>query len=159
MTRALLLAAAALLAAPAVADPVVAGDLRLDRPQIREAPPGAPVAGAYLLIENRGDEGDRLLGASSPAAEAVEIHAMAMEGEVMRMRELPDGLPIPAGEAVSLEPGGLHLMLMAPEAAAAGEAREVTLRFERAGEVTLRFTVETLEAIRETLGGGHGGHG
>jgi copper(I)-binding protein len=158
MTRALLLLAA-LLAAPAAAEPVSAGDLHLDRPQIREAPPGAAVAAGYLLVENRGEADDRLLGASSPVAEAVEIHEMAMEGDVMRMRPLAEGLEIPAGEAVSLEPGGVHLMLLSPEPLAAGEAHEITLRFERAGEVTLRFGVETLEAIREAVGGGHGGHG
>lgn len=153
------LALLALLAAPASAEPVSVGDLVIARPQIREAPPGAPVAAGYLLVENRGEADDRLVSASSPLAGETEIHEMRQDGEVMRMRPLPEGLPIPAGQAVSLEPGGAHLMLMAPEAVTAGESHEITLRFERAGEVTVPFAVETLEAIREAMDGGHGGHG
>lgn len=152
-------ALATLLAAPAWSEPVTLGDLAIERPQIREAPEGAPVAGAYLLVENRGEAEDRLLSASSSLAAEIEIHEMRMEGEVMRMRKLEGGLAIPAGGRVSLEPGGAHLMLMSPEGMAAGEAHEVTLRFERAGDVTVRFTVETLGAIREALSTGHGGHG
>jgi periplasmic copper chaperone A len=56
--------------------------------------------------------GARLLSASSPVAGVVEIHEMKMDGDVMRMRALPQGLALPAGQAVELKPGGYHLMLM-----------------------------------------------
>ena len=57
-------------------------------------------------------QGGRLVGASSPVAGVVEIHEMAMEGDVMKMRALANGLDLPAGKAVALKPGGYHVMLM-----------------------------------------------
>lgn len=163
-----LAAVAALLAAPALAEPVSVGDLTIDRPQLRETPQGAPVAGGYMLVINGGSQDDTLVAASSPAAPSVEIHEMRMDGDVMRMREVDGGLVIPAGQSVSLQPGGYHLMLMGPDPLAAGEAHEVILTFERAGEVTVPFAVETLGTIRDGLmpademdmdHGEHGAHG
>ena len=57
-------------------------------------------------------KGGKLVSASSPAAGVVEIHEMAMDGNVMKMRALPNGLDLPAGKAVALKPGGYHVMLM-----------------------------------------------
>lgn len=159
--------AALLLATPALAETVELGDLTIDRPQLRETPTGAPVAAGYMLVTNRGAEDDRLVAASTPMALSTEIHEMRMEGEVMRMREIEDGLVIPAGQSVSLQPGGYHLMLMAPEPLAAGGTHELSLTFERAGEVTIPFAVETLGTIRDGLmeadememDGDHGTHG
>lgn len=146
-----LTAAALLLAAPALAEPIPVGDLTIDRPQLRETPDGAPVAGGYMLVVNEGAEDDTLVAAQSEAAPSVEIHEMRMDGEVMQMREVDGGLVIPAGQSVSLQPGGYHLMLMEPQPLAEGESHEVTLTFERAGEVTVPFAVETLGAIRGEL--------
>ena len=61
----------------------------------------------------------------------------------MTMRPLPDGLEIPAGGEVKLEPGSYHLMfkeLRAP--AAAGQKFPGTLTFEKAGTVKVEFAVE-----------------
>ena len=57
-------------------------------------------------------QGSRLVAVSTPVAGIAEIHEMAMEGNVMRMRALPDGLALPAGKTVALQPGGYHVMLM-----------------------------------------------
>jgi copper(I)-binding protein len=163
-----LAAASLLLAAPALAEPVTVGDLTIDRPQLRETPAGAPVAGGYMLVTNGGSEDDTLVAASVDAAPEVEIHEMRMDGDIMRMREVEGGLVIPAGQSVSLQPGGYHLMLMGPDPLAEGEAHEVTLTFENAGEVTVSFAVETLGTIRDGLmpademdmdHGTHGGDG
>jgi periplasmic copper chaperone A len=56
--------------------------------------------------------GGKLVSATSPAAGVVEIHEMSMEGNVMKMRALPNGLDLPAGKTVELKPGGYHVMLM-----------------------------------------------
>ena len=148
-------ALAALLAlsawASAGAEPHAVGDLTIERPQLREMSAGAPVAGGYLLVTNAGEEADRLVAASTPGAGEVQIHEMSMEGDVMRMREVEGGLAIPPGESISLQPGGYHLMLMGPEALTEGEAHDVTLVFERAGEITVPFAVETLGTIRDGL--------
>lgn len=53
-----------------------------------------------------------LVGVTTPVAGLAEVHEMKMEGDVMRMRPLPQGLELPAGTTVQLKPGGYHLMLM-----------------------------------------------
>lgn len=54
----------------------------------------------------------KLVGISSPVAGVSEVHEMSMDGGVMKMRALPDGIELPAGKTVELKPGGFHLMLM-----------------------------------------------
>ena len=139
------------------AGPVILGDLTLDGGFSRATPPGAPVAGGFLTIANGGAE-DRLVAASADFAGRTEIHEMAMEGEVMRMRELPEGLPIPAGGTVELKPGGYHLMFMElKQPLVEGETVNVTLSFEKAGEVSLPLAVGPRNAGAQK-GDGHGGH-
>ena len=81
----------------------------------RTAVPGQKATGAFMTLTAK--EGLKLVGGSSPAAGVTEIHEMKMEGDVMRMRALKDGLPLPAGQAVELKPGGYHVMLMDLKAA------------------------------------------
>lgn len=116
---------------------------------VRATPPKAPVAGGFLSIRNTGKTTDRLLSATSPDAARVEIHTMKMEDGVMRMRKLENGLEIPPGGSATLVPGGEHLMFFSPTRRfVEGETVTATLRFERAGERTVRFAVRT-------AGGGH----
>jgi copper(I)-binding protein len=103
---------------------------------------GAGAAGCYVTLTATAD--DRLTGAASPAGERVEIHTMSMDGGVMRMRELPDGLALPAGQAVALKPGAEHLMLMAPTAALnEGETVEITLSFQSAPAQTVTAQIKS----------------
>lgn len=84
--------------------------------------------GAFMHLTSR--EGARLLGASSDVAGVVEIHEMAMEGNVMRMRPIRS-LDLPPGSTVELKPGGHHMMLMdLKRPLAAGEKIKVELRLE-----------------------------
>ena len=109
--------------------------------------PGQPVGGGYLTIENTGAEADRLVSVTSSASPDIEIHEMKMEGDVMKMRELPDGLEVPAGGKVELKPGGFHLMFMAvAEPFKEGGTVKVTLRFEKAGEVEVSLPVAAADA-------------
>lgn len=109
---------------------------------IRLPPAAAPVVGGYLTLRNPGAQDDRLLAVRSPAAERVEIHEMRMDGDMMQMRELSDGLQLPAGQTVSLEPGGTHLMFMQPRTGlSVGDEVEAVLVFEAAGEQAVRFQV------------------
>lgn len=121
---------------------VAVGDLLLSGGFTRAMLPGAKVAGGYLTIVNSGTDVDRLVSVSSPAAGRVELHEMAMEGEVMRMRALKDGVTIPPGEAVSLRPGGNHLMFFdVAEPFEKGASISVNLTFERAGAVEVTLSV------------------
>jgi periplasmic copper chaperone A len=112
----------------------------------------SPVAGmgdtgtgaAYLTITNNGDTDDRLIAAASDAAQVVEIHDMVVENEVMSMIHLEEGLPVPAGESVVLEPMSLHIMLISlNESLLPDMTFELTLTFEGAGEVTVPVLVAT----------------
>jgi protein SCO1/2 len=108
----------------------------------RAAPAGALSAGCYLTLTANG--ADRLVAVETPAADHAEIHDMDMSGGVMRMRELKDGLALPAGKPVALAPGGLHLMLIEPKAAIAeGGAVPLVLRFEKAPARTVSAAVRS----------------
>ena len=115
-----------------------AGDIMIENAFSRATLPNQPVAGAFMMLKNTGSEADRLIAAETDIAGRVEIHEMAMSGDVMKMRKLDDGLEIPAGEEVELKPGGYHVMffdLTGP--LKEGEMFEVTLEFAEAGKVTL----------------------
>ena len=97
----------------------------------------------YLTIANTGEEDDALVGAETDRAERVEIHEMIMHDGTARMQPVDGPLPIPAGETVMLEPAGTHLMLVNLTVDnRAGDSYDVTLEFERAGEVTLQVPVK-----------------
>jgi copper(I)-binding protein len=144
MTRLHAIAAAlalSLVAAPALAQEMKAGDLTIEKPWARATPKGAVVGAAYLEIRNAGGEADRLTGGTADFGN-VEIHEMSMQGNVMQMRELKDGLAIPAHGDVKLSPGGYHIMLTGlKHSLVKGETAKVTLTFERAGAVTVDFPV------------------
>ena len=135
IAAALLLAVAGAIAAPKAT-------LRVQDAWSRATPPVAPVAGGFLTVVNAGDRPDVLLGAESDLSQRVELHEMRMDGGMMRMRELTDGLPVPARGKVVLAPGGYHLMFIKPKRALVeGERFTATLRFRDAGKVTTTFTV------------------
>ena len=150
-------ATALMMTGVAMAHDYRVGALHIDHPVARATPAGAPVSGGYMTIRNQGDEADRLIGGAAAFAGKVEIHEMVMDGDVMRMREIADGIEIPPGETVTLMPGGLHVMFMQlNETLEEGAELPATLTFEKAGDVEVVFNVESLARIREHLGGGHG---
>ena len=104
-----------------------------------------------LFAEITSAKGGRLLSVSTPVAGVVEIHEMAMEGDVMKMRARPAGLLLPAGKAVALKPGGYHVMLMdLKQQLKAGDTVPVTLVVEGADKkretVEIKVTVKDLAA-------------
>lgn len=146
-----------LSASGALAHEYEQGGLHIDHPWSRPAPPMAANGSAYLVINNQGRADDVLLGASTPLAERVEIHTHLMDGDMMKMRQLKS-LPIPAGETVSLAPGGHHLMLMGlKQAPQLGDRFPLTLRFEQAGEVEVEISVDA-NAAKPAHDDGHHHH-
>lgn len=104
-------------------------------------PAGVDVAAGYLTISNQTGAADRLLAATSPRAERVEVHEMTMNGSVMQMRAVPN-LEIAAGRDVELGPGGMHLMFFGvTEPFADGQSIPVHLVFETAGAVDVNLPV------------------
>ena len=130
----------------AIADDYQVKSLRISNPFARATPPGAKVAGAFMTIRNQGTEADRLVSASSPIAGLVEIHEMAMEGGMMKMRALK-GIDLKPGATVELQPGGYHVMLEdLKQPLKQGEQIPVTLTFEKAGVLEIKVNVEAMGA-------------
>ncbi|MGL4489981.1 MAG: copper chaperone PCu(A)C [Rhizobiaceae bacterium] len=121
---------------------VTKGDITVSGSWTKAMLPSQPAGGGYLIIENKGAAADRLLSATSTVTTNLQIHEMAMEGDVMKMRELPDGLEVPAGGKVELKPGGFHLMFMdMTKGFKEGETVAVILKFEKAGDVSVELPV------------------
>jgi periplasmic copper chaperone A len=137
----------ALIAAPARAEEVKAGDLTITQAWSRATPKGAKIGSGYLTIENKGSAPDRLVGISADIAGKVEVHEMAMNNGVMTMRPLDKGLTIDPGKTVKLAPGGYHLMMFDLKSPLKqGDKVPVTLEFEKAGKVQLSLDVQGVGA-------------
>ncbi len=136
------LVALLLMAAPAIAAPLTVGSLTLYAMWTRATPPGAPSAGGYLTITNTGSEADTLITVASPVAGMADVHVMETKDGVMTMHGLDGGLPIPAGQTVTLAPGGFHIMFMGLTGALKqGETLPVTLTFAKAGKIETSFPI------------------
>jgi copper(I)-binding protein len=129
----------ALVATPALAQ------ISVEQPWARATPPGAKIGAGYMVLRNAG-AADRLLGATSPAAERVEMHTTVRDGDIARMREVK-GHPVPPRGQLELKPGGAHLMFVNIKAPfKEGDKVPVVLKLEKAGEVKVVFHVSRLGA-------------
>lgn len=139
-----------LLASPIAAsahEVLTLGMLEISAGFSRATLPNAPVGAGYLTITNNGTADDALVSAKSPVAGMTQIHEMKMEGDVMKMTALPDGLVIPAGQSVTLAPGGLHIMFMdLKEPLVEGAMVPVTLTFATAGTIDIELAVGSINA-------------
>jgi len=119
-------------------------------PWVRATVPAQKSTGAFMQLTSTEDA--RLVEAHSPAAGTVEIHEMSMTGNVMKMHEVPGGVPLPAGKPVTLGPGGYHVMMMDLKGQVkAGDSVPLTLVIEDKNKQ--RQTIE-VKAIAQPLGGG-----
>lgn len=140
------------ISAQGVSKTVTTNAIKIEGAYTRATVPGQKVAGGFMKIENKG-AADQLVSASSPVAGEVQLHEMAMDGNVMKMRQVKD-IALPAGGEVELKPGGLHLMFMNIKAPlTAGETVPVKLKFAKAGEVEVKMPVNAMG----NPGVGHGG--
>ena len=118
------------------------GDIVIDHPWSRQSPKAADVGAGFMRITNTGAADDRLVKVESPVSKTVQLHDMKMDGDVMKMAEVPGGIAIPAGATVELKPKSLHLMFMGLNAQLReGEEFRATLTFEKAGTVEVDFEV------------------
>ncbi|MEO0619270.1 MAG: copper chaperone PCu(A)C [Pseudomonadota bacterium] len=129
------------LSTPAMSgDTSQVGDIIVENPWSRATPRAAKVGAGYVTIKNTGSIDDRLVSVSSPIAGVTEIHTMSITDGVMKMRKLPDGIVIPAGESIALKPGGDHVMFMKLKAPIkTGDDVKTTLTFEKAGAIEVTF--------------------
>lgn len=136
-----------LLSAAALAHEYRLGSLEIGHPWVRATPRSAPVGGGFLTIANTGAAADRLLAVKADVSEKVELHEMSMDGGIMKMRALPEGIAVPAGGRVELKPGGYHVMFIGLKAPLeAGKSFKGTLQFEKAGPIEVDFMVQGMSA-------------
>lgn len=135
-------AALCFAAASAVSAAPHSSGITLESAWSRPTAAGVPTGVGYVTIVNHGREADRLIGADSPWAASASLHRSAMHGGVMTMADVPEGLTIPPGATVRLEPGGYHLMLMGlKRPLSPGSRIPATLMFEKAGRRQVQFQV------------------
>ncbi len=129
--------------APSLAKDFQVGDIKISNPTIRATVPGAKVGGGFMMLMNGGGADDRLVAVTAAeASDDVQLHEMAIVNDIMKMRQLADGIALPAGEMVTLQPGGLHVMFMSiKKPFTEGEMVPATLHFEKAGDVDIQFMV------------------
>ena len=148
MHRLVVFIAMGLLALITALTPGIAAEHRSDDgtvtvvdPWTRATASAGGTGAGYMVLVNNGDTPDRLVAAASPAAEVMELHTHVMQDGVMMMRPV-EAIELPAGESVSLEPGGLHIMFIRTTAPfRPGTPVSLTLIFETAGEVTMELPV------------------
>jgi copper(I)-binding protein len=144
------------MSGPLVAHEFKVGEIEIIHPWSRATPEGAKVAAGYLVIRNEGASPDRLVAVTGEIAGKSEVHEMSVGSDgVMTMRQLGDGLEIPAGGEVALKPGSFHVMFLdLKQRVREGEQFKGTLTFENAGTVEVEFDVQGMGS-----GAGHDGHG
>lgn len=124
-------------------------DLEIRHPHAQAPFNNARVTGGYITIINNGSTADKLIAVKVVFAEKAEIHEMKMENDIMKMRALEGGLSIPANRTTSLSSGANHIMFTGlKEKLNDGDKRKAILVFEKAGEIEISFSFETLMKIK-----------
>lgn len=127
---------------PVVARDYSAGALLIAHPWAPPTLGKQNIGVAYFTIRNSGAEADRLLGVDLPDGGQASLHNSEMQDGVMRMRPI-DAAVIPAGGDLSLQPGGMHVMLSdLPGPLIKGGRLRLILRFEKAGPVEAEAAIE-----------------
>ncbi len=135
-----------------------AGSLEINDLWVRGSVPGQTNGAGYMQINNPTGVSDRLLSAQSDASNRLELHTVITENGVAKMRQV-SGIDVPAKGSAKLAPGGFHLMfLQLTGPFKQGDSVPVVLKFEKAGEVRVNFTVKPSTFNPGSAGEqGHGG--
>lgn len=129
------------------------GKLTIVDVRARPAPLAGGTGAVYFTVLNGLDQAVQLVSASSPAAEVVETHETTNENGVMKMSPLPDGYPIAAGEALLLQPGGKHIMLIGlVEPLEPGDEVELTVNFDNGESMALTVPVMDMQMSGMNMG-------
>jgi copper(I)-binding protein len=123
------------------------GSIHIDHPWARATPKGAKVGGGYMTITNRGTSADRLTSVSAAVANRAVIHEMTMDGGIMKMRPLENGIEIKPGATVALNTDSMHIMFEGlKQPLEEGQRLKATLVFEKAGSIEVEYAVEGMGA-------------
>ncbi|MGQ9909989.1 MAG: copper chaperone PCu(A)C [Candidatus Flexifilum sp.] len=118
--------------------------------------PGPDISAGYFTLVNAGDSDDTLIAASTPAATVTELHTMVMEGDVMRMRQIEGGVPVPAGGTAVFRPRAEHIMFIGlTEPLVEGTAIPLTLTFASGLQMTVALPVYDRAMMEMEMMSGH----
>ena len=135
--------------------------IQVTDPWVRATVAQQKSTGAFMTITSPTDA--RLVEARSSLTPSVEVHEMAMEKDVLKMRQVTS-VPLPAGKPVALTPGGFHMMLLdLKQQVKVGDTVPLTLVVEGADgkrqSVEVQATVRPLNArAAPAAAAGHGDH-
>jgi len=118
------------------------GGIEVDGVWARTSPKVATNGAAYMQITASDD--DALVGASvsSDIAAMTQVHEVVMDADGAMMMQQTEKVDLPAGEMVSLQPGGFHVMFMELVAPfEVGQKFDVTLIFESGTEKVIEVEV------------------
>ncbi|MFJ3958876.1 copper chaperone PCu(A)C [Arthrobacter sp. NPDC090010] len=160
-------ASAALLALSACTPPSTAdagsttqaaSALSISEPWVKAAPSG--MTAAFGVVKNSSGKELTVVSVATPASAMAELHETVMSANGgMQMRAKEGGFTIPAGGALTLEPGGNHIMLMKlNKAYQAGD--EIPFELKTSDGEVLSFTaqVKDFSGAKENYAPGHGDH-
>ena len=132
--------------------------IEISNARINPPLPGQTTGVAFFRLDNHGVD-DRLLAITSEVSGRIELHTHLNEDGVMKMRRVNQGIEVPHGKPVELQPGGFHVMLF-DTTAALGEDAVLTLDFEKADDLTVVAPI--IQRGQESSGddhhGSHSGH-
>ncbi|MES9844346.1 MAG: copper chaperone PCu(A)C [Candidatus Sedimenticola sp. PURPLELP] len=135
-----MLSACATVMADTAADSVAVSDA-----YARAVPPGQPNSASFMTIVNNSGKDHALVSAESPVSKVVELHTHTMDEGMMKMRRV-EKIDLPAGQTVTLKPGGLHVMLIGlHQDLKPGENVDVTLIFEDGSKTQLQAPIKKLQ--------------
>lgn len=131
------------LAAPTLAHEVTVGPLLIIHPHIPQPATSAKSAGGYMAIVNNGTEAERLIGVETPIAAKASLHESMTDADGVSSMTMLDGIALPPGETVNLEPGAIHIMFMGLTGPLTQDKMvKVTLVFEHMGPVEIEFMID-----------------
>ena len=137
---------AGILATSIAPVPALAGEsaLRIDDPYVRLVPPGTTTTGAFMTIHNASSAERKLVKATSPISDKVQLHTHMNENGVMKMREIPE-IVVPASGKVELKPGSYHIMLIEMKSELKeGDQVPITMSFDDGSTSRIEATVRKL---------------
>ncbi len=141
----LLLSSALLLASH-----IALADVNVESAYIRAVPPGQMNSAAFMQLKNDGTDEISLVAAKSQVAKNVELHTHIHDNGVMRMRQINE-ISLPVGEAIMLQPGGMHIMLIGlTQNLSAGENIKLSLEFSDGSKQALEVPVQAIMPMEET---------
>lgn len=132
--------------------------IKVEEPYSRITAPTVKMGAAFMEITNNSEKDDVLIAAQADVSKTIELHKTTINDEgVMKMREMKDGIPLPAGKTVTLKPGGLHIMLMGLKAPLKlNDTYKMTLKFKNAPEKTIKIEVNNGKVTDSHMD--HGAH-